>query len=226
MAVPPQFKAHRLVFTDLNKAVAASAEPLHTLEVFLDYVCPYSAKFFNTLVQGVAPQLAANPTGPGSRLQVVFRHQVQPWHPSSTLVHEAGLAVQRVAAAAGKPQLFWDFSTALFADQKAYMDVNVVAEGRNATYRRLAALAASSTGGAVDADTIYELLAIPDKPAADGTVNVGNAITNDLKWTIKYARLLGVHVSPTAIFDGVVANDISSSWTVDQWLTYLDKNAV
>lgn len=103
MALPPQFKAHRLVLTELNKAVANPAEPLHTLEVFLDYVCPFSAKLYNTLVGTVVPQLAKDPSGPASRLQILFRHQVQPWHPSSTLVHEAGLAVQRAAAAAGNP---------------------------------------------------------------------------------------------------------------------------
>lgn len=225
MALAPKFAAHRLVFGDLS-AAAASVAPVHTVEVFLDYVCPFSAKLFNTFYTGVVPALQAKSSTVGSRVQVLFRHQVQPWHPSSTLVHEAGLAVQRAAVAAGNPKLFWDFSAALFKDQKAYMDVNVVNEGRNATYKRLAALAASSSGGAIDADVIYKDLAIPTEPAADGSVNIGNAITNDLKLVIKAGRLVGVHVSPTVLFDGLVNNDISSSWTAEQWLEYLEKNAV
>ena len=27
------------------------------------------------------------------KVQIIFRQQIQPWHPSSTLVHEAGVAV-------------------------------------------------------------------------------------------------------------------------------------
>ena len=150
-------------------------------------------------------------------MQFIFRPQVQPWHPSSTLVHEAGVAVSRV-----RPDRFWDFSAALFAAQKDYFDVSVVSETRNATYRRLARLAAESA--AADEDEVYRLLEIPTAAAADGSLNSGNAVTNDLKVVIKIARLVGVHVSPTVIFDGVVANEISSSWTEEQWVEWLNKN--
>ncbi|CAK7200804.1 hypothetical protein SEUCBS139899_003503 [Sporothrix eucalyptigena] len=225
MALAPKFAAHRLVFSDIS-AAAASAAPLHTVEIFLDYVCPFSAKLFNTVYTGVVPALRARSGDLGSRVQFLFRHQVQPWHPSSTLVHEAGLAVQRAAVAAGNPALFWDFSAALFKEQKAYMDVNVVNEVRNSTYRRLATLAASVSNGKIDAETIYKDLEIVTAPSADGSVNTGNAVTNDLKLVIKAGRLVGVHVSPTVLFDGLVNNDISSSWTTEQWLEWLEKNAV
>lgn len=163
----------------------------------------------------MAPKIRADPKL-ASKLQVIFRQQVQPWHPSSTLVHEAALAVNQLA-----PSKFWTFSEALFNDQKSYFDVNVVNEPRNATYRRLAKLGADSTG--VSEDELYKLLAIPEKAADDGSLNIGNGVTNDLKITIRIARLVGVHVSPTVIFNGVVNNDISSGWTADQWLEYLGK---
>jgi protein-disulfide isomerase len=153
-----------------------------------------------------------------SGLELVFRHQVQPWHPSSTLVHEAGVAVQRLA-----PARFWDFSDALFKRQKEFFDVNVVNETRNQTYKRLAEIAG---GVGVDADEVYDLLKISDKAGDDGSLNIGNAVTNDFKVLVKMARLVGVHVSPTVIFDGVVANDISSSWTKEQWADFLTKNVV
>ncbi|OAA62033.1 Thioredoxin-like fold protein [Niveomyces insectorum RCEF 264] len=232
MALAPKFKAHRLVFSDAAGATVADADPLHTVELYLDYVCPFSAKMFNTLYHAVFPALR-NPHpdqhAPARRVQFLFRHQVQPWHPSSTLVHEAGLAVQRAAAAAGRPQLFWDFSAALFRDQRAYMDAHVVDETRNATYKRLAALAAAATDGAVDADKVYSELAVQPAPAPapdnyTGPVNTGNAITDDLKVVIKMGRLVGVHVSPTVLVDGVVNNEIASSWTADQWLAWLGKS--
>lgn len=119
------------------------------------------------------------------------------------------------------PSKFWTFSEALFNDQKSYFDVNIVNEPRNATYKRLAKLATDSTG--LDADEVYKLLAIPEKAADDGSLNIGNGVTNDLKITIRIARLVGVHVSPTVIFNGVVNNEISSGWSADQWLEYLGK---
>lgn len=151
------------------------------------------------------------------KVQVIFRQQIQPWHPSSTLVHEAGIAVLRLA-----PSRFWDFSAALFDAQKEYFDVNVVNETRNNTYKRLAQLAEKSAG--VSADEVYKLLVISDKPGEDGSLNTGNGVTNDLKVTVKMARLVGVHVSPTVVFDGVVNNDISSGWSKEQWTEWLGKN--
>ncbi|KAL9093780.1 MAG: hypothetical protein Q9159_000082 [Coniocarpon cinnabarinum] len=151
-----------------------------------------------------------------NRTQFVFRQQIQPWHPSSTLVHESALAVLQLA-----PAKFWDFSAALFKAQNEFFDVHVVNEGRNATYGRLAKVAGSV---GVDEGKILELLRVPDKPASDGSLNVGNQVTNDVKVIVKMARLTGMHVSPTVLFNGVVENSISSSFTGDQWDEWLTKN--
>jgi hypothetical protein len=69
---------------------------------------------FNTLQTSIRPLLHKKYTSPGVRL--IFRQQIQPWHPSSTLA------------------------------QKEYFDVNVVHESRNETYNRLAKLAAQVEG--------------------------------------------------------------------------------
>lgn len=73
---------------------------------------------------------------------------------------------------------------------------------------------------------VYELLHISDKPGEDGSLNTGNGVTNDLKVQVKANRMVGVHVTPTVVFDGVVANEISSSWSVEQWEEWLGKNVV
>ena len=150
-------------------------------------------------------------------MQFIFRQVVQPWHPSSTLVHEAGIAILRLA-----PTKFWDFSAALFRDQKAYFDVSVINETRNETYRRLAKLGATAAG--VDEGKLYELLAVSNQAAEDGSLNIGNAVTNDLKVAVKTARLVGVHVTPTVHLNGWPASEISSSWTSEQWLEWLGKS--
>ncbi len=218
MALPPKFAGHAIrVAAPEAHPDASVPPPTHTLEVYLDYVCPFSAKIFKTLHSTVVPIIRFNSKW-ASKLTIIFRQQVQPWHPSSTLTHEAGLAVLRLA-----PGKFWELSEKLFQEQKAFFDVNVVNETRNKTYRRLADLAGEVEG--IDAEAVYALLVIPDKPSADGSLNVGNQVTNDLKLVTKMNRLIGVHVTPTVVFDGVV-QDISSSWDGDQWKEWLEKNVV
>ncbi|TFB06879.1 hypothetical protein CCMA1212_000910 [Trichoderma ghanense] len=216
MAVPPKFAGHKLVFSSARPSLSASSVPgaTHTFELYVDYCCPFSARIFNTLTTKVFPAIRENPVW-ADNLTVVFRQQVQPWHPSSTLMHEAGLAVLRLA-----PDKFWAFSGELFAAQKDFFDVSVVNETRNQTYRRLAKVAAKV---GVNEEEVYKLLEISDKAGDDGSLNIGNAVTNDLKVITKMNRVVGVHVTPTVVFDGVV-QDTSSGWTVDQWKEFFTKN--
>ncbi|KAK2625551.1 hypothetical protein QTJ16_004863 [Diplocarpon rosae] len=205
MALAPKFAG--------QKFAASNAPALHTLELYLDYVCPFSQNLYNTVYTYVFPLIKQKYA---SKVQILFRQQVQPWHPSSTLVHEAGVAVLKI-----QPDKFFDFSKALFDESKSFYDVNVVNETRNKTYQRLATIGGKA---GVDEKKIYELLHISDKPGADGSLNSGNGVTNDLKVLIKMNRLVGIHVSPTVVFDGVVENSISSSFSAEQWEQWLEKN--
>ena len=112
-----------------------------------------------------------------SRLQVIFRQQIQPWHPSSTLTHEAGAAVLRLA-----PEKFWQFSAALFQNQAEFFDVSVVNETRNKTYERLAKIAGSI---GVDVHEVLALLVIPETSNSPDELNAGNQLANDMKWMTK-----------------------------------------
>ncbi|KAF2846850.1 hypothetical protein T440DRAFT_510639 [Plenodomus tracheiphilus IPT5] len=208
MALAPKFAGQKLA----SNAVQPKA--IHTLEIYLDYVCPFSAKIFNTLY--TTPLRKTLLETYSDRVVTIFRQQIQPWHPSSTLVHEAAYAVQKLDASK-----FYAFSEALFAQQKDFFDVSVVNETRNATYKRLAKIAGSV---GVDEGEVYGLLEISDKPGKDGSLNSGNGVTDDVKVQVKANRLTGVHVTPTVVFDGVVANEISSSWSVGQWEEWLEKN--
>ncbi|KJX92593.1 hypothetical protein TI39_contig5839g00002 [Zymoseptoria brevis] len=208
MALAPKFAGQKLV-------AAANPETLHTLELFLDYVCPFSKKMFDTVYDNVYPVIKKKYPG---KVQLIFRQVIQPWHPSSTLVHEAGVAVLQT-----QPDKFWAFSKALFDKQTEYFDANVVHEPRNKTYERLAKLAG---GVGLDDKKIYSLLEISDKPGKDGGLNGGNKVTNDLKLLVKAARLQGVHVTPTVLFNGIVENGIESSFSKDDWEAWLAKNIV
>lgn len=129
---------------------------------------------FLTLSSSVLPLLPEKYPG---KLQLIFRQQIQPWHPSSTLTHEAGVAVLRLA-----PGKFYPFSRTLFERQKEFFDVDVVKETRNETYRRLARLAGEV---GVDEKEVYGLLEVGEKPGEDGGLNGGNGVTDDVKVLVK-----------------------------------------
>jgi len=175
----------------------------------------FSKKMFNTVYDSVFPLVKAKYA---NKVQFIFRQQIQPWHPSSTLVHEAGAAVLQV-----DQSKFWDFSKALFDKQTEYFDENVVNEPRNKTYERLSKLAGNV---GLDEKKIFSLLEISNKADKDGNLNVGNAATNDVKLMVKANRLQGIHVTPSVIFNGVVENSISSSFSKDDWEQWLEKNVV
>lgn len=167
MTLNPKFAGQKL-------AANVSPYTLNTIELYLDYVCPFSKKMFTTVYESVFPLVKQKYP---DKVQFIFRQQIQPWHPSSTLVHEAGAAVLKT-----DPGKFWDFSKALFDKQTEFFDVNVVNEPRNETYKRLAKLAGSA---GVDEKAVYSLLEVPDKPGKDGSLNVGNGVTDDVKLLVK-----------------------------------------
>jgi hypothetical protein len=111
----------------------------------LDYLCPFSAKISRSLAEHVVPRsfesftlgrlmvvLKLTPRTPlaralrselqeggklSGRVQLVLRLTPQPWHATSTLLHEVALAFGRLA-----PERFWPFSQALMDGQEAFFD--------------------------------------------------------------------------------------------------------
>lgn len=49
-----------------------------------------------------------------------------------------------------------------------------------------------------------------------------HAITTDwMRCTVKFSRQNGVHVSPSVLWDGILANEVSSSWGEVEWTRFL-----
>ncbi|CAG8798661.1 6368_t:CDS:2 [Cetraspora pellucida] len=212
MALAPQFAGHRW---------GVSTAP-HVLEAYLDYVCPFSARLFMRLRNEVFPFIEKEYPG---QIQFLFRQQVQPWHPCSSIVHEifininiltkAALAVERI----DKSQ-FLDFSAKLFEVQKEYFDESVQALTRSQINNSLARHA-NLIG--ISSDQFISLIDIPTTSTVSEARNQGNKVSADLKWHIKLGRQNGIHVSPTVLFDGLIDDSISSGWTLAQWQEWLSK---
>ncbi|KAL8286210.1 hypothetical protein RQP46_004698 [Phenoliferia psychrophenolica] len=209
MALAPAFATHRI-----GRATAA-----HTLELYLDLICPFSAKQLLGVRKNLIPLIESNELV-AQNLQIILRQLPQPWHSSSTLVHEAVLGVSKVAAEASasksyaEPAVVTSFQRFFFKlmdGQKAFYDEPCSQESPNATRERLADLAAEC---GIDRAKYIEATKV-------GKSNGGTPVTSDLKLAIKYGRQNGVHVTPTVALDGLIDGSISSSFTEDDWKKYL-----
>lgn len=165
--------------------------------------------------------------GFASSVNFVLRPQVQPWHPASLYMTESALAV---LALTQDEKVFWQYSSDLFDAEPEYKDNMLLHEGRNETYKRLAALAHKSVG--VEEAKLLDLLEVPEDGSRD------NKLIKDVKYTIRvslikldraraersqYNRTVGVHMTPTVAFDGIQDSSISSSFSADQWLKWLNE---
>ncbi|KAG2099316.1 hypothetical protein BD769DRAFT_1511561 [Suillus cothurnatus] len=191
--------------------IAGAHDAPHTLDIFLDYVCPFSAKLSYAIDSTLKPLVDVGGLYYG-KVKVIMRLQVQPWHATSTYTHEAGLAVVRAA-----PEKFWTFSLALFKQQAEFFD----GPSSNMTPLQIREKLASI---AAEVIAKRQLEMFKDLLKLKPTPNGGIGVTDDLKYTIKFARQNGVHVSPTALWDGLIANQISSSWGEKEWSEFLAKN--
>ncbi|KAI5893607.1 thioredoxin-like protein [Schizophyllum commune] len=191
--------------------IAGQATAPHTIDLFLDFVCPFCAKTAVTIDNVIIPLLSSGGKYEG-KVKAIFRPHPQPWHASSTLTHEAALAVLKAY-----PDKFWKFSSALFAHQTEYFDVPTSTQTPVQTREKLANLAGEVIGGEGVADKIKDLLA--HKTSGNG----GNAVTDDLRYSVKYARQNSIHFSPTVLWDGVIEGSISSSWGEKEWTEFLEK---
>ena len=54
-------------------------------------------------------------------------------------------------------------------------------------------------------------------------VHGGTGVTNDLKYYLKISRQNSIHVSPTVLINGLIDNEVSSSWTLEQWQEKIEK---
>ncbi|KAF8549698.1 hypothetical protein OG21DRAFT_560920 [Imleria badia] len=191
--------------------VAGTSDAPHTLDVFLDYVCPFSAKISRTIDSVLKPWFDKGGKYYG-KVKLIVRLQVQPWHASSTLTHEAALAVVRAS-----PDNFWVFSRKLFDEQENFFDIPSSTLTPLQIREKLVDIADSVIQDKGKVEEFKELLKLKGSP------NGGVAVTDDLKYTIKFSRQNGVHVSPTALWDGLIANEISSSWGEAEWSKFLSE---
>jgi protein-disulfide isomerase len=205
--LPTTTIGHRLG-TDDDDASEASRTKKVKVQFWLDYACPFSAKMFRTMRKDLM-------TYYDDRSQVQFEmfHQVQPWHTSSSIMHETALAYGEVIGEGG----FLEFSEKLFEKREQFAD--------SLTFDRTRHEITDDIIKACDDRLREDELAKVRKYARLNTdtsdKNGGTLVTQKLKYHIKLGRQLGIHVSPTVLVNGLIC-ETSSSWTLKEWRELLD----
>lgn len=125
MALPPQLRA--LGIGELNAP--------YSLEMYLDYLCPFSNKQLHGVYEHLLPLIFDEGSPYQGKVRIILRPYPQPWHSTSGLLSEQALAVARLAEPIGKniqqetsflkdPKFnaFWVYSLQIMKRQEDYFD--------------------------------------------------------------------------------------------------------
>ena len=181
-----------------------STEPTIEVHCYLDLVCPFSCKMFKMLYEQVVPAIKADPKK-ATAIAIKIHHVVQPWHPTSALVHEAALAVKKVDTTEGYLE-YVSWACKNYAENGKFTDEDTWSKSREQIYEDLLA-------GSSKASEAKALLSLNGH---------GNEVTQDIKWACKHHRAMGVHVTPTVFVNGIEAVQISSGWKCEEWMGFFD----
>lgn len=198
------------------KTIAAKlATSPHVVNLYLDYNCPFSAKIF-LKIEEVIPKLQnENP----SQFQFVFVNVIQPWHPSSVLLHEYALAVAqllRETVPERSNELFWKVSGTLFKNKEKFYDSSTTNIGRNDLYISINDTVFDDLDLPFEKSKVLKKLTVTEEKDISKATNKGNDATVDVRYFTRYLRGVGVHVTPTVSVDGIVNDSISSGSAVTE----------
>lgn len=226
MALPPSLKP---------LAIGNIFAP-HTLELYVDYLCPFSSKQLIGVHRHLLPLVFGDEAPYKGQVRIVVRPYPQPWHGTSTLLNEAAIASAKIARkeqemiAEPKTNSFWIFSQSLMAKQEAYFDGP--SRNRNPDQIRadLVSLLISVLGNDKSKGKSPSLVDLPQGVPLGQTVknllkvgdgNEGSKVIPDLKYCVKFGRQNSVHVTPTAVWNGLINPSISSSFGANEWKEFV-----
>ncbi|GJJ07213.1 hypothetical protein Clacol_001413 [Clathrus columnatus] len=99
------------------QSILGTSHSEDVLDVFIDYVCPFSAKMARSIEKNLKPLISGGGKYDG-KVRVIIRLHPQPWHATSTHTHESVVAVGQV-----EPSAFWPYTLDLFEHQEEYYDI-------------------------------------------------------------------------------------------------------
>ncbi|WVQ83805.1 hypothetical protein IAT38_005949 [Cryptococcus sp. DSM 104549] len=199
--------------TFLRQGVGSQA-----LEVYLDPLCPFSAKITRSLTANVLPLISKGGKYDG-KLHLIPRLYMQPFHYYGAFAIEALLVF-----GARYPSHFWAYLVEVFEHQSEYFNQPASEMTPSQARDKLVHLAVDvlESKGAVEGPKSKVFGELRDALDNKGSPNGGNEATDGVKHTLKIGRQNGVHVTPTVLFDGLKEDSVSSSWGKEEWEKFLE----
>ncbi|KAL4399909.1 hypothetical protein ACI68E_002821 [Malassezia pachydermatis] len=220
----------------LKSLALGSALAPHTLEI---YVRPFSAKILINFHEQVRPLLFGEDAPFKNKVRVVLRPVPQPWHASSTYLHETALAIARLAPtdpdvlANPETNPFYQYSVALMRESSRWYSSKAHDKTADQIRSELAALAVDVLSEQPRKAGTTPTLSVPSGEALGQEIrkltrdsddgNTGTEVVPDLKYCIKLGRQTGVHVTPTVLWNGIIEPSVSSSFSASEWRSFFDE---
>lgn len=161
---------------------------------------PFSAKILNNFQSQVVPLLFGEQAPFRGKVRVIVRPVPQPWHASSSLLHETALAVarlsltDRVALEDPEKNAFWVFSQALMKESERWYDGPARSKNPDQVRAELATLAVNVLGEDVRKAKKESIVALDGQPLGQAVRswtrvsdegNAGSKIVPDLKYCVR-----------------------------------------
>ncbi|CAD6587323.1 MAG: hypothetical protein TREMPRED_004717 [Tremellales sp. Tagirdzhanova-0007] len=192
------------------------------LEIFLDPICPASARAYHSITDNVLPLIDAGGKYHG-QMSLVTRIYPHPVHYLAGFHTEALLLFGKTY-----PEQFWDYFGQIFG----LMSKHGAVEGNEFTGNQIRdqltelAMEVAEKANSIDKSSrasktkeFREKLVNIPPPSGRGPAE--NDVSKDLKYLVRVGRQNGIIVTLTGLFNGVRDDSISSSWGKDEWEKYL-----
>lgn len=182
------------------KSHVINACGLNTLQLYVDYSCPFSAKHYIKWYNELFP--LANEKS----WRIEIYQVIQTWHVGSVYMNEIGIAVALLA-----PEKWVEFSLKLYKNQDKWFDSKIVDKTRYQVYKELCDFATEETG--VAQQSFMDLLKLQGND---------NALSKYVKYFTRHHRERSIHMTPTVLVNGIRANSIESSTPTEDSIAVIE----
>ncbi|OCF38885.1 hypothetical protein I317_07334 [Kwoniella heveanensis CBS 569] len=191
----------------------------NSLEIYLDALCPFSAKITRSLSENVLPLILKGGKYEG-KLNLIARLYPQPFHYYAVFHTEALIVFGQLY-----PDLFWDYLTVIFDTQAEYFNQPSASLTPSEARDKLVHLAVDllEKKGKSNGPKSKVFGELRDKLEVKSSPNGGNEATDGFKYGLKVGRQNGIQVTPTAVFNGLKEDAVSSSWGKEEWEKFLSE---
>ena len=195
----------------LGIRILQTPNPIIKIELFQDLSCPFSARMWKTLSNEVFNQVK-NDEALKSQVEFIMHPVPQPWHPQSPCMHESLSAVQ--CAVNDDTTQVQKYLKLAFESQDKFTDLYMKDKSRAQIHEMCADMAQEA---GICKGEVLKYLDFSHLTKEEPNMGLGD-VTKRIKFSIKFHRKRGVHVTPTVFVNDVEDDSISSSFTADQWM--------